>query len=271
MALKSKLTKDEHAKLPDALKEHYVERDGAFVLDADGLEDAGSLRSALEKERKERAAAQRQHRELLDKIGDMDPEQARAAVKKLHELEEKGLLDAGKVEEVIKARTDAMQKDHANQIAGFKKQVEERDAQISTLTKSFTDLTIKSDLTPLFLKKGGRPEALEDAIARMTMLGVDGVRWAMKDGAIVALAGDQIKYGKDPQKPMSFDEGLELLASKAPHLFQPSSGAGAGGGSGAGGAGGFTISREDARNPQKYQAAKDAAAKAGQSLNIAAA
>lgn len=65
MALKSKLTKTEFDALPDALKEHYKESGGNYVLDSD---DANELRAAkdretearkLEKERADRLQAEK--------------------------------------------------------------------------------------------------------------------------------------------------------------------------------------------------------------------
>lgn len=269
MALKVKLTKAEFESLAATLKEFYVERDGAYVLDAEGMEDTGTLRSTLEKERKAAKDANRLANELKDKIGDMDVDVAKAAVAKLRELEEKGLLAEGKIEEVIKARTDAMKADHANQVKGFQTELSKRDEQIAKVTKNFKDLRIKSDLTPLALKRGVRPEALPDVIARMTMTGVKGIRWDWKDDDVVALAGDGIKYGKDPSKPMSFEEGLELLAADAPHLFGENTGGNANPSAGSRQAGSqFVISAADARDTQRYQMARSAAEKAGQTLVI---
>jgi hypothetical protein len=58
------------------------------------------------------------------------------------------------------------------------------------------------------------------------------------------------------------------MKEKAPHWFPAPTGAGAHGGQGRGGAKTYAISREDARNPQMYQAAKAAAKEAGQELQI---
>jgi hypothetical protein len=58
--------------LPDAQKSLYEEgEDGKFHLSAEGIEDVGGLKSALEKERKERKAAERKLKEL----GDIDPDE----------------------------------------------------------------------------------------------------------------------------------------------------------------------------------------------------
>lgn len=269
MALKAKISKDDHAKLADALKEHYVERDGAFVLEAEGLVAS----TALEGERAARAKAARDFQELKDKIGDLDPEAARKALKQVQELADRKLLDEGKVEELIKARTDAMRVDHENQINGFKKQITERDTTIGTLTGTLKKLRINSELMPLAVKKGVQPGALSDVISRMTITGegLGGIKWDIDGDQVVAKVGDQIKYGKDPQKPMSFEEGLDLLAAnpESKHLFAPNQGGGAGGGSRSSGSGGSrTISNDDASDPAKYRAARDEARKAGVELVV---
>lgn len=264
MALKAKISKDDHAKLPDALKEHYVERDGSFVLETDGLVD----RSALDKERADRAAATRQFQELKDKIGDLDPVKAREALAMVQQLADKKLLDEGKVDELIAARTAAMTADHENQVKAFKGQLSEKDAALANVTSELEKLTIHTALRTLALEKGVRKEALDDVIARFTVTGVDGIKWGLKDGKVVAMKGDQIAYGKDASSSMPFDEGLALLTTRAPHLFEPSQGSGAANAGRGTGSGGHTISSEAAKDPQQYQAARAAAEKAGQTLTV---
>ena len=51
MALKYKITAEEHGGLSEGVQELYSEKDGTFVLALDGLEDVSGLKSALEKER----------------------------------------------------------------------------------------------------------------------------------------------------------------------------------------------------------------------------
>ena len=52
MALKLRISAEELAGLPEGIREFYEEKNGAFVLGVDGLEDTSGLKSALEKERK---------------------------------------------------------------------------------------------------------------------------------------------------------------------------------------------------------------------------
>jgi hypothetical protein len=52
---KLKLVLDSIEGLDETTREMYVEKDGKFHLDVDGIEDTGGLKSALQKERKDRA------------------------------------------------------------------------------------------------------------------------------------------------------------------------------------------------------------------------
>jgi len=75
MALKKKLTKEEHAKLSNALKAEYVEDGDGFRLDVDGEEDTGALRRAKDREaqlRKDAETKLREAQEELDRINGDD-------------------------------------------------------------------------------------------------------------------------------------------------------------------------------------------------------
>ncbi|WEM33660.1 hypothetical protein PSAKC1_00019 [Pseudomonas phage PSA-KC1] len=60
MALKKKLTKEEHAKLSDALKAEYIEDGDGFRLDVDGDEDTGALKRAKDREAQLRKDAEKE-------------------------------------------------------------------------------------------------------------------------------------------------------------------------------------------------------------------
>ena len=75
MALKKKITKEDHAKLSDALKSEYVEDGDGFRLDVDGEEDTGALKRAKDREaqlRREAEAKLREAQEQLDALGSDD-------------------------------------------------------------------------------------------------------------------------------------------------------------------------------------------------------
>lgn len=71
MALKYKLTKAQHGKLSEDLQGEYVEKDGSFVLDIEGLpepEGAPELKRAKDREKQRADDAEDEVKELTDKL-----------------------------------------------------------------------------------------------------------------------------------------------------------------------------------------------------------
>jgi hypothetical protein len=271
--LKAKLTADEFKALPAVLQEHYKQEGDSHVLDADVVGDVSKLSKALESERGASGTLKQEIAKLKDQFKDLDPEKAREAMKRIQEIQDKELLDAGKVDELFKQKTERMLADHAAQLKAkddiVTKVTGERDAYQGSLKK----LRIDGQIREIAAKKGVKPEAIADAVARFTLLGVDGTLWDMDGDAIVAKKNGQIRYGKTAEQPMTFEEGFELLVKEAPHLFGESSGSGAHNtnGNGARNVGNqFVISQDQARDPLAYRAAREQADKAGRTLSIAA-
>lgn len=77
MALKKKITKEEHAKLADALKFEYVEDGDGFRLDVDGDEDTGPLRRAKDREAQLRRDAEKRAKEAEDRLAELEGDDAR--------------------------------------------------------------------------------------------------------------------------------------------------------------------------------------------------
>jgi hypothetical protein len=75
MALKRKLTKEEHEKLSEHIKGEYIQDGEGFRLDVDGDEDTGALKRAKDREaqlRREAEAKLREAQEQLDALGTDD-------------------------------------------------------------------------------------------------------------------------------------------------------------------------------------------------------
>lgn len=253
--LKSKLTKAEYDALPEARRELYVEKDGTFVLDAD-IEDVGGLKSALEKERTTRGTLEKTLSDLRKQLGDADPAKAREALARLQELEDKKLIDEGKVEELLKSRTERLVQDYEGRLKGASE-------KLTTAERRLAELVIDNELRTVATAKKVRPEAVEDFLERGRKV------YKLVEGKAVPMKGDQVVYGKKANEPMSMDEWADSIIPAAPHLFEGSSGGGASNGGGGGGPRGpHTISAADAKDRAKYLAAKDAATKAGQTLTI---
>lgn len=66
MALKQRLTKEEHAKLPELLRGEYIADGEEFKLDVEGAEDVGALKRAKDRESEGRRNAETKLREIED-------------------------------------------------------------------------------------------------------------------------------------------------------------------------------------------------------------
>ena len=119
MPPKAILTKEEYEPLDAIRKELYVEKDGKYVLDAEGVEDVTGLKNALNATRAEVKKLKADLQATVDMCKDIDPDRARDAQKKLDEMEEKNLLDAGKVDELVRMKTERMRQDIESQIKAF--------------------------------------------------------------------------------------------------------------------------------------------------------
>jgi hypothetical protein len=77
--MKRKISKDEFAALPEALKQYYKQEGDSYVLQLEGDEDAGALRRAKDREVEARKAAEKKAQELQDQINSLTDGNARKA------------------------------------------------------------------------------------------------------------------------------------------------------------------------------------------------
>ena len=202
----------EHASL-------YVERDGAFVLDAEGVVD----KAKHEEFRQNNIALANQ----LKRFEGIDPDAVRQLAEEKRKLEEAAQIKAGEVDKVLAARLKAeLDKVHAPVVA-------ERDALHGRLTAIQIDQAVVNEAT----KRGLRATAITDITSRARMT------FKLVDGVPQAFDGERIRTGKDGVSPMTLAEWVDALVSDAPHLFEANAGGGAAG-SGSGGAGNRSV-----RNP----------------------
>ncbi len=216
MALKFKFkSRDE---IPAELQPHYVERDGAWTLDADGVVE----KAKLEEFRATNVAILKERDDLRKRFEGIDPDAVRQLAEEKRKLEEAAQIKAGEVDKVLSARLKAeLDKVHAPVVA-------ERDALHGRLTAIQIDQAVVTEAT----KRGLRATAIPDitARARMTFKLVGGVPQAFEAD------GHNARMGKDGVTPMTLAEWVDALVSDAPHLFEANAGGGAAG-SGSGGAG----------------------------------
>jgi hypothetical protein len=219
MSLKYKFaTKQE---IPAEHQAFYVERDGAWLLDADGVVS----QTKLDEFRQNNITLTNQ----LKRFEGIDPDAIRQLADDKRKLEEAAQIKAGEVDKVIESRVKAARaewdKTHGVVVA-------ERDTLTGRLTAIQIDQAVVTEAT----KRGLRPTALTDitARARVTFKLVNGVPQAFESD------GQTVRMGKDGTSPMTLAEWVDALVSDAPHLFEANAGSGAAG-SGPGGVGNRSV------------------------------
>lgn len=228
MALKFKFKSRE--EIPAEVANLYVERDGAFVLDAEGIVE----KAKLDEFRTTNVALTKERDELKQRFEGIDPEEVRKLAEEKLRLEEEKQLKAGEVEKVMEQRIKNLREE-------WDKQVKALSTERDSLTSRLTAIQIDQGVTTAATKRGLRPTAIPDitARARLVFKLVNGVPRAFEAD------GTTVRYGKDGVSPMTLEEWVDAQTSDAPHLFESN----AGGGAASTGAGGAAGSQRAVKNP----------------------
>ena len=235
MALKYKYK--DVKEIPAGDERHYAERDGAWVLDAEGVVE----KAKADEMRNHNVELRKQIEDLTARFEGIDPEEVRRLVEEKRRLAEEKLrleeqqqIKAGEVEKVMESRVKGLKADWDKQLAAV---TSERDS----LTTRLTAIQIDQGVITAATKRGLRPTAIPDitARARSVFKLVNGVPRAFEAD------GTTVRYGKDGVTPMTLEEWVDAQTSDAPHLFESNAGGGAAGNP----AGGGTGSNRSVKNP----------------------
>lgn len=232
------------------------------LLESAVKEATSGLSSNRDEILSEKKALQAKFDEMANTWKGLDPQSVRTIMTRLENDEEAKLLAEGKTDEVIERRTERLKADHAKQLANLEAQLTERDKSLEGANGTVKQLKVEGGLRQAASELGLVPSAIPDALSRAM-----GVFKIGEDGSLVAEKDGSTWYGKDGKTPLTPAEWLSDMKEAAPHWFPAPSGGGAGGGNNRQG-GAHTISRADARDVSKYRAAREAAAKAGVTLQI---
>lgn len=205
--------------VPDALREFYTEQDGRFTLAVDGLVP----KSKLDEFRTNNITLSQERDALRKQFEGIDPEKARALLTQAQAEQDKKLIDAGKVDELVGQRVETMRKDFETQLSSETSKSQKLQAQLE-------NLLIDGAIRDAAARAGVRATAVEDVLLRGRTM------FKLIDGKAVPMQGNQPIYGKTGEA-MSMDEWLSGLTTNAPHLFEPNRGAGAPGGAASAGLG----------------------------------
>ena len=213
MSLKFKYpTKDQ---IPSDHQPFYTEREGAWVLDADGVIE----KSRVDEFRQQNATLKQQLDDLQKRFEGIDPDHVRTQLEEKRKLEEAQALKAGEFDKILENRMKALKGD-------FDKQLSLVTSERDTLNAKLSDIQIKQGVIVAATRRGLRSSAIPDITARAknTFRLVNGVPRAFEpDGATVRLAANA--------EPMTIGQWIESQLTEAPHLFEPNAGSGATGSS----------------------------------------
>ncbi len=228
MALKFKFKTRE--EIPAELQPLYVEREGAFVLDAEGVVE----KTKLDEFRNTNVALARERDELKKRFEGIDPEEVRKLAEEKRRLEEAQQLKAGEVDRVVENRVKSLK-------AEWDKQLSVVTAECDSLTARLTAIQIDQGIITAATKRGLRATAIPDITARARVV------FKLVNGSPRAFESDgqSVRYGRDGVTPMTLEEWVDAQVADAPHLFESNAGGGAAG-NGAGGAAG---SGRSVKNP----------------------
>lgn len=231
MALKFKIKSRE--EVPAELQSLYVERDGAFVLDAEGVVE----KSKLDEFRAGNVALRKELEDFKTRFDGIDPEEVRSlrtATIELQKAAEEKQIKAGELDKVVESRIKGLKADWDKQLATV---TSERDS----LTSRLTAIQIDQGVLTVATKRGLRPTAIPDITARARLV------FKLVNGAPRAFEADgqTVRYGKDGVTPMTLEEWVDAQVADAPHLFESN----AGGGAASNPAGGGTGGKHSAKNP----------------------
>jgi len=220
-------------EIPEAYRALYVEKDGKFFLEVEGMVPKARLDEFRDKNTK-----------LLKRLDALNAvvgseDENLEHIQELLEKEKSGDLTIGKgkskedVERLVTERVATMKADYEKKIADLTK-------SNGTFQTQLEKAVIETGLTQAATKRGVRTTAIEDILSRGR-----GV-YKLVDGVPVPMKGDERVFGKDGITPKSFDEFIEDLATAAPHLFAENQGSGATGSARAG----FAYSGTNPWNPK---------------------
>jgi hypothetical protein len=215
-----KMVLDSLDGLPEEVAKEYVEKDGKFHIQVEGMktqEDVNRIQQALTAERNA-------HTELKTKIkttfGEEKFEDIRQKLDKLPELEAAaaGNLDETKIATIVEGRLKAKTAPLERQLETFKAENTALKEKVATYETKEKGRTIADQIRAEAAKAKMLDGAIEDAV----FLGSNMME-LQEDGVAVVKAGTPYTEG------LSAKDFIAQLQEKKPHWWAPSVGGGAGG------------------------------------------
>jgi hypothetical protein len=261
MTLKLKVSTDEYKGLPEGIRGFYEEKDGSYVLGVEGVEDTSGLKSALEKERKTARELEKLAKQYQG-LG-KSPEEIADLLRQQEEAEKAKLEQKGEWEKLRAQLVDS----HGKELSARDKVIAEKDAEIQRRQKALESYLIDAAATSAIAAEKGIPELLLPHVQRQVKVFDENGKYVVR-----VLTPDGTPRMNSKGEYLGVKDLIAELKSNEIYgrAFE---GTGASGGGMKPGnsqqSGMFTLSRDDAKDPAKYRAAREAAAKSGATFQIA--
>ena len=223
MALKQLYAAQE--EIPDAIREHYREIDGQWLLQTEpSINDIPKLQSALTQERTLRRDAEKGYSELKIKFEGVDLDEIEKLRERVKGMDDADVYDKQGIEALVLRRTESMKADHDRQISQRTREIEALKTERAELKRRWEQDRIKTALLQVAAKTDVYDLAVDDFVQR----GLGVFNALDEDGNPIAQKPDgEIRYGKDGVSPLRPEEWGVALKPVAPHLWGPSAGGGA--------------------------------------------
>lgn len=240
--------------VPENLREFYEQSEDGYVLAVDGSEYRKKISEFRENNiqwRKDREDLQNQ----LKNFDGIDPKKYAEMRKQLESLNEQGLLESGKIDELVNGRVSKIKGELEDQITKLAEGRAAAEKQAASYKSKLDDLSI-NDLIARAVSDVGKVQkgAMGDILSRARQV------WRINEnGVAVAMDGETKLYGRDGKDYLTPEEWGRQLMQDAPFLFEGNSGGsapGSGGGPPSGGGEGVKI----VPRSEMFKHAKDIAA-----------
>lgn len=148
-------------------------------------------------------------REMKLKLGDLDPDEAVGAVKKVKALGQKGIKDIEDFDTKVRSTVEDLVKPLREQLAASA-------AETTAERRRADEFLLHTQIVDKFVKLGGKPKAADFVV------GLSTDTFEVKDKKVVAKTG---KFSTEkPGEPLDIDEWLTNVTKEHDYVLEPSKG-----------------------------------------------
>lgn len=229
-------------------------------------DNASAIAAAIKPLEDKNAELAKQNADMAEKLKQWDGLNAsdvKTMLSRIENDEDAKLIKEGKITDVIGRHTQKIHEDYQTKLEAAKKINDEASEKLSKSEAKLRDTILQTAIKDAAVQGKVLPSAIDDVLSRgKSVFSTD------DDGNIIARDKDgKLIMSKDGLKGIDVKEWVSGLLDTAPHLFHSSSGAGLNG-AGPDKKNSFTLTKSEAKNVVKYNAAKKAALEAGQQITI---